>query len=125
MKKRSLKTIKRELKTARAEAVRTRDFMTCQWCGKKAKSLQDAQPHHIVPQSICNVYGKYDLLNLVTLCFNCHLHRISSYPDEYIVWRNDYLNKKNWIYDELRAYYQVIVKPTKGIYEELLRELQK
>lgn len=61
----------------------------CYFCGKKAE-----HQHHIRPRS--NYLLRYDLLNLLPVCGNCHhnIHEKRLNLDLYIsVFRMDYLNK--------------------------------
>ncbi len=120
-----IKTLKRKLKKALCDAVRERDKWTCVWCGKKAKNPQDAQPHHIVPQSISNAYGKFELLNVVMLCFNCHLHRIPNYVDDYIAFRDAYLAERGFTYEKFRDLYRTPVHLKADDYLYLLEKLEK
>lgn len=69
-KKSPLKRLTEKANELAKEAVRLRDDWTCQICGKKITIKTDAHTMHIVGRK--NLYLKWDLLNLLLGCFNCH-----------------------------------------------------
>ncbi len=118
----SLKALKRKLTKLCSDLVYERDKKVCQWCKRKIKSRQGAHAHHIVAKSISNPYGHYELLNLVLLCFRCHIFRLKSEVDEYIAFRDAYLAEKDFTYPQLRSLYQAVVKLKYDDYEYLLKK---
>jgi hypothetical protein len=50
---------------------RERDSYTCQKCGKKV-SGQDAHTAHIRSKGVGGLRFKFDLLDVILLCFHCH-----------------------------------------------------
>jgi len=107
--------------------IRHRDKV-CVWCGG-SKLLQ---AHHIVSKALLggNLSGYIDLGNGMALCYNCHINRLKSEPDEYILIRNKFLenlNKKlsHSIYQDMREKYKMKTKISlddlKIIYEHDLK----
>ena len=118
-KKSPLRLIKEACHKAWSLAVRERD-KRCVWCASKKK----LQAHHIVAVSLSNAYGRYDLLNGMTLCFRCHIHRLKNEVDDYIAVRDSFLAEKGLIYQQLREWYRPIVKLKIDDYEYLLDKLK-
>lgn len=107
MKKFNANVRKKELHKIWSLVIRNRDGFYCKWCSFEGKlnfnKLHHA--HHIVSQSLCGSYGRFEEENGMTLCFHCHIDRIKSQPDEYIVFRDNYLKKRNINYFELKQKY--------------------
>jgi len=82
------------------------------------------QAHHIVSQGSSNAYGKYDVINGVTLCGNCHLVRLKDDVDGYIAFRTAYLAERDLTYLELKAMYMKVVKLKLDDYQYLLSKLE-
>jgi len=100
--------------------VRERDGYACQWCRFEGRSNINRchHAHHIVARSICLTNGSYDVDNGMTLCFYCHIQRLKSYPDEYIVFRDEWIKEElNMDYQWLRDKFRPVVKFTKEFYE--------
>lgn len=95
---------KKELHTLWSKAVRLSHNYMCQWCAYDGKINRNAlnHAHHIVAQSLCGNYGRFEIENGMTLCFKCHIDRIKSQPDEYVVMRDDFLKKRNINYFEMK-----------------------
>jgi hypothetical protein len=111
---------KKKLHSLWSVTVRTRDRYACQWClhdGKRNVSLTH-HAHHIVPRSICGNNGSFDVDNGVTLCYPCHLFRLKSEVDEYIEFRNKWLQENIGVdYPWLREKFSPPIKFTEEFYE--------
>lgn len=106
--------------------VRERDGYFCQWHladGKKSISKYH-HPHHIVPRSVSNKVGWFDLNNGVTLCGHCHKTRLKDWIEDYLAFRTAYLAEKNLEYHQMRATYFKSFKVTKEYLEWKLEELK-
>jgi len=99
--------LKKKLHTIWSRLVRHRDGYVCQWCSKVHKNNH---AHHIVAKSMCGVIGLFDLRNGMTLCYRCHMFRLKSEVDEYIVVRDRFLKKHGLTYDQLREEFSKITK---------------
>ena len=124
MKNPTKKLLKRKLKKLCSDLTYERDKKTCQWCKKKIQHRQGAHAHHIVSKATCNVYGRYDLMNLVLLCYRCHFYRLKDDVDAYINWRNTYLWEQDLDYPQLKSFFTPIVKPSVDLLQYLLTKLQ-
>ena len=100
--------------------VRQRDNYICQWCLFEGKHNSNTKnhAHHIVARSICGNNGAFDVDNGMTLCFHCHIDRLKSEPDEYIKFRDDWVQRNLGIdYFTLRDKYRPFLKFTEEFYE--------
>ena len=117
---------RRKLHVAWSHAVRERDGYYCQWClfdDRHNKNLSN-HAHHIVPVSLCGTAGQYIVDNGVTLCYYCHIIRLKSEVDEYIAFRDAWLEKNVGIdYFTLRERYRGIVKFTEEFYIEQMMKI--
>jgi len=120
MKKKPKKLLKRLCLQEWSRIIRDRD-KTCQWCN----SRHLLHSHHIVSRSICNLYGLFDPLNGVTLCYRCHIHRLKSEPQEYVKFIEAWLTERDLTYDYLRDLYRPIVKLSREDYSAKLKELER
>ncbi len=69
--------------------VRTREDFTCQMCGSQAYS----QAHHCIKTKGGGGRSKFDSRNGITLCFNCHIHKIHGQASQ--EWLIRYTQKVN------------------------------
>lgn len=72
---------KKELDILASKACRLRDGYVCKKCGKQQKSAQAA---HIFTRS--NLNTRWDLSNLITMCYHCHIHWGHRNPVEFTEW---------------------------------------
>jgi len=115
---------KDELHALWRECLRKRDKDTCQWCLKAVKG-SNSQPHHIVAVSICGNAGRYEVENGMILCYHCHIDRLKAWPDEYIKFRDLWLQGRCMFYTDLRIKYkQATIKFTPIFFEEKKSYLQ-
>jgi len=112
-------SIKKKLHKVWSLLVRHRDGYRCQWCGKVHKNNH---AHHIVARSICSIPGHFDVRNGMTLCYRCHMFRLKSEVDEYIVVRDKFLKKHKINYDDLRYEFS---KHPKWILDDYLVKLNE
>jgi hypothetical protein len=99
----------------------------CQWCVHDGKVNINAKhhAHHIVARSLSGTAGAFEVINGFTLCYPCHLFRLKSEPDEYIEFRDAWLQANIGIdYQSLRSFYRNIIKFTEEFYENKRRELE-
>ena len=73
MRKISLKGLEKKLKDLVHAEVFRRDKSICQWCGKYVEG-SNRHPSHVIPKARGKIY-RWDLLNIKTLCFHCHMQR--------------------------------------------------
>ena len=66
------------------QAVRLREKMICEKCGKRV-SGQDAQTSHVKPKGLYPML-RFDLLNVQLLCYHCHIYWWHKDPLEASVW---------------------------------------
>jgi hypothetical protein len=108
-------------------AVRERDDYICQWClhdGKRYRSKKH-HAHHIVPRSICGTNGAFDIDNGMTLCYTCHLFRMKNYPDEYIQFRDKWLQENIGVsYYLMREKFRPIVKFTEDFFKTKMDSIE-
>lgn len=121
LRKSKISTLKKKLHKAWSLKVRQADGFKCIWCGKIDKHNHG---HHIVSRGVCNMNGRFDPLNGMTLCYRCHIFKILQEPDEYINIRNAYLANKNISYEDLRYMYEPVVKLNLMDYEYLFSKLE-
>lgn len=83
--------------------VRRRDRGICQWCG----SSERVQAHHIVARGIANNAGHCALDNGMTLCYQCHFHKLKQDAEQYVVMRDEWLKARGLNYNEMRKKWAV------------------
>ena len=108
--------------------VKERDNFKCQLCG----SSYNISSHHIIKRG--HFITRWDILNGITLCVNCHLdvhslnHKLSlETQDKILNWfvqQFDDLRTGGNIWDELMSKKHVIKKHTSVELEELYKELR-
>ena len=69
MAKRKRKKLIDKLDDVCREVIRLRDDYRCQWCNQSVKDKRH-DVHHVIRRS--NYILRFDLLNLVLLCYQCH-----------------------------------------------------
>ena len=112
---------KQKLHDSWSFVVRQRDDYTCQWCLHDGKHNVNTHhhAHHIVARSLCGNNGAFDVDNGMTLCFHCHIDRLKSEVDEYIVFRDSWVRRNLGIdYFTLREKYRPFFKFTEEFYEQ-------
>lgn len=104
--------LKRELDSVVGDVIKKRDNYTCQWCKKKIEA-SNCHTSHVITRK--NKRLRWDLKNLKTLCYHCHIQRWHKNPLEATEWfknkfpdRYKYLmrekNKpKKWTESELES----------------------
>jgi hypothetical protein len=71
-----------------------------------------------VSRGICGNNGSFDVENGVTLCYACHLYRLKSEVDEYIAFRNKWLEENVGVdYLSLREKFSPVFKFTEEFYD--------
>ncbi len=106
--------------------IRDRDKY-CQWC----RGSNRITAHHIIARGITpgNKLAWFDLNNGVTLCYRCHIHRLKAMPDEYIIFRDDWMLKRGLNYQKMRIKYNTICKlplcDIKLIYGDLKKQCEE
>jgi hypothetical protein len=117
---------RRKLHVLWSKKVRERDGYYCQWClydGRFNKNLCN-HAHHIVPVSLCGTAGQFIVDNGVTLCYYCHINRLKSEVDEYIEFRDVWLENNLAVdYFSFRSSYRNSVKFTEEYYNEMVSKL--
>ena len=76
---------------AAREIVRIRDKHTCQRCGRHAAAGWKVEASHFYGRS--NLSVRWDLDNLVLLCFKCHYLFAHQNPLEYTEWFREYIGE--------------------------------
>jgi len=118
---------KKELHIAWSFVVRQRDGYLCQWCLHDGKHNSNTKHHghHIVARSLCGNNGAFDVDNGVTLCFHCHIDRLKAEVDEYIAFRDAWVQRNLGIdYMTLREKYRPFLKFTEEFYESKKESLE-
>jgi len=108
-------------------AVRNRDGFACQWCAHDDRKNVNRchHAHHIVARSLSGTNGAYDVDNGVTLCYYCHITRLKAEVDEYIAFRDKWLEDNFGIdYQWLREKFRPMVKFTEEFYELKRRSIE-
>jgi 5-methylcytosine-specific restriction endonuclease McrA len=77
------KIIKKLVDIAKTQA-KIRDNYTCQKCGKKVEG-SNAHGSHVIPVSAGNKL-KWDIQNIKTLCYHCHINWWHKNPIESGEW---------------------------------------
>lgn len=80
--------------------VRRRDGK-CVWCGTSKR----LNAHHIVARGRGNNQAHCEVENGMTLCFQCHIHRLPREPDEYIRMRDAWLAGRGLDYQAMLIRY--------------------
>jgi len=110
---------KKDLHILWSSKVRQRDKYVCMWCeydGRRNVNLKN-HAHHIVAVAVCSNIGRFEIDNGVTLCFHCHIDRLKAYPDEYIRFRDSWLQETLAMdYASLRRSYLPFQKFTEEFY---------
>lgn len=121
LKKFNVKAAKAKLHAAWSLIVRQRDNYLCQWClheGRHSSNIKH-HAHHIVARSLCGNNGAFDIDNGVTMCFHCHLDRLKAEPDEYIKFRDVWVQRNLGIdYMTMREKYRPTMKFTEEFYAQ-------
>lgn len=111
---------RKELHILWSYTVRQRDGYVCKWCEHDGRHNVNTKnhAHHIVPRSVSGTNGAFDVDNGVTLCYPCHLYRLKSEVDEYIAFRNKWLEENVGVdYFTFRDKFSPIIKFTEDFYE--------
>lgn len=72
-KTKSIAQLKRQADDLASEIVRKRDGR-CMMCGKR----ENLQAHHFIITKGASTKHRWDLRNLITLCYSCHIHKVHS-----------------------------------------------
>jgi len=88
------------LDTLTREAVRLRDDLTCQRCGKKKIHGWKMEVAHHYSRAMKSV--RWDLDNVVLLCFNCHYLWGHQNPNEFSEWWKQRLGETKYQMLQLR-----------------------
>ena len=72
-KTKSIKQLRTEADRLASEVVRLRD-RRCLMCG----ATENLQVHHFIVTKGCSTKHRWDLHNLLTLCYSCHIHKVHS-----------------------------------------------
>ncbi len=101
MKTTARKGIKNKLEKLVKDYVKQRDNYTCLRCGKKLEK-NNCHASHIMPVS-AGIQWAYDVENIITLCFRCHI----------MFWHKNPLEANEWLKKEYPNIYKKIqVKKT-------------
>lgn len=84
--------------------VKKRDNYTCQKCFKRV-SGSNAHASHVIPVSRGNAL-RWDMQNIKTLCFHCHINWWHKHPTESGEWFKKTFPDR-WAYLEKRKYQMV------------------
>lgn len=96
-----------------------RDNYTCQKCGR-ALCNKSAHQSHVIPKSRGNRL-RWDLKNMKTLCFMCHINWWEKKPDEALDWfKDNYPNR--WEYIKKHQYKKVQWR--KPDYKKMVEQLK-
>ena len=101
-------------------AVRKTDKDLCQWCKLDGKQVYGNQPHHIVSRS--HKVLRWDVENGVTLCYPCHMFRITREPVEYTKFLFEWLGGEK-IYNNLKERSKINYKHTIEELEAIISNL--
>ena len=72
-KTKSIKQLRKMADNLASEVVRLRD-RRCLMCGK----TENLQAHHFIVTKGSSTKHRWDLHNLLTLCYSCHIHKVHS-----------------------------------------------
>ena len=72
-KTKSIAQLRRIADDLASEIVRKRDGR-CMMCGKR----ENLQAHHFIITKGASTKHRWDLRNLITLCYSCHIHKVHS-----------------------------------------------
>lgn len=111
------KNHRRQLNKLLAEACRVRDGYRCMRCGRTTM----LNTSHIYPVGT-HQKMRYDLDNVLTLCYPCHFHWWHRNPIEAHEWLEKILPKSRLAYLKDRAN-SIIRKPLK--YADIRKQLQR
>lgn len=84
VRKPSRKSIRTKLDKLVKEFVKKRDNYTCQHCGKHLEK-NDCHGSHVIPVS-AGLGWAYDPMNIITMCFHCHINWWHKNPVEAGDW---------------------------------------
>ena len=73
MRKKSIAQLRKEADKLASEVVRKRDGR-CLMCG----ATDNLQAHHFIITKGASTKHRWDLRNLITLCYPCHIHKVHS-----------------------------------------------
>lgn len=106
------KSLKNKLWELCKEYTRKTQKYKCQWCGKKPP-LKQLHTHHIYTKGAGGNTARYDLDNMMLLCWRCHDHQSKKYYGEFKDFVDEWLKPKGLSYDMLRDRYLCVTwKPT-------------
>lgn len=114
--KSELAVLKKELDKIASQQARGRDGFKCQKCGVVSNRVHAA---HIFSRG--NLATRWNLDNLVTLDYYCHLLWSHRQPLEFAEWVQNKLGKKK--YEALKKKSQTIYQFTKQDYDKWLQYL--
>lgn len=116
MRKKSIKTLKRELTNACSQYTKKKTKGKCEMCGKEGINA-----HHIYSKGRFGAI-RYDIDNLVWLCFDCHFNGAHGGNPDYFKWLLRY--KRQEELDRIKAKGQAIKKWKREELENILKELE-
>lgn len=79
-------------------AVRLRENMVCEKCGRKCTN-RDAQSSHVLPKSTHPML-RFELLNIQLLCYHCHM----------FWWHKDIIAAYEWFKKKFPVSYKQLIK---------------
>lgn len=109
MRKPSISGIKKKLHKMWADKVRERDSLQCQWCLARKGSATPSRTnhaHHIVSKGIGGNACRFEIENGMILDYYCHIFRLKNDPDQYILFRNEWLAARGLNYKEMLFKYR-------------------
>lgn len=114
--KAELPKLKKELDRLASQQARQRDSYICKRCGVVHKAVHAA---HIFSRS--NLATRWDLENIITLCYFCHIMWSHRQPLEFAEWIKEKIGVKK--YNKLRKKSQSVYQFRKEDYEKWLEYL--
>ena len=91
------KPLTKKLDKLLLQILRLRENNTCVKCGKRIKGC-DSQTSHIVPKGNGASQRRWDLLNVVLMCYRCHLGWWHKNPLDAAEWfANKYPARNNYL----------------------------
>lgn len=76
-KTKSVRQLVKEADNLASQVVRKRDGR-CLMCGKPPSEKEHLQVHHFIITKGASTKHRWDLRNLITLCYCCHIHKVHS-----------------------------------------------
>jgi len=101
------------------KVVYLRDKSMCQHCHKEV-SGHNRHPNHVIPQSHGNIL-KYDIENIITMCFHCHMNWWHKNPLEAALWFEAAFNIR---YKYLIRKKEMYLKITESWLDEQIEEME-